>query len=168
MATMAALSTVLYYLRRQGVKRYNNQILGLTIFYCAIGIGLFFANGRVSMLPQPYGVKQMPKYGCCAQGMVYNPAWVPRLTDWLQVRMSGNVHSLIEDLGNTNEVGSRWALTPSVVQHAGTSDTAKEEEDADDRGEASLSQQIWNFAFELNNAKVLRKEHKRVIERHKS
>jgi len=90
---------------------------------------------------------------------------VPRLITWYRDRRLGYVDNLAEELADTGEVGGRWALTPSVVQHVGTFSTKGEDEEADKRGEVSMSQQRWNFAFETNNARLLRFEHEKAIRR---
>lgn len=65
-----------------------------------------------------------------------------------------------------NEKGElRWALTPSVLQHVGQKSTK-----GDDFGEAakygrSVAEKLWNFAFELNDAGILRREHEWVKQR---
>lgn len=91
------------------------------------------------MLPTKYGVQQMSKYACCAQGLVYNPAKVPRLINWYHDRRLGYVDSLAEELADTGEVGTRWALTPSVIQHVGTFGTKGKDEDGVKDGEVSIS-----------------------------
>ncbi|KAH8590869.1 integral membrane protein [Bisporella sp. PMI_857] len=165
--TAAVLCVVFIALRKTpAVQRNGLQTLATAIIYCALGIGFFFACGRVSMFPMPYGIQQMPKYACCAQGLVYNPARVPRLIKWYREKRLGWVDNVAEELADTGEVGSRWALTPSVVQHVGTFSTKGEDEEADKKGEVSVSQQRWNFAFELNDAAALRAEHEKANQGH--
>lgn len=106
----------------------------------------------------------MPKYACCAQGLVLNQARVPRLIKWYHDRRLGYVDNLAEELADTGEVGTRWALTPSVIQHVGTFSTKGKDEDGDKFGDVSMSQQRWNFAFELNNATVLYLEHRYAVQ----
>jgi len=69
LVTSAALVAVLIYLRKtQSMQRHTIPAMAATIVYCAIAIGFFFASGRVSMLPIPYGVHQMPKYAFVLKG----------------------------------------------------------------------------------------------------
>lgn len=46
---------------------------------------------------------------------------VCRLTQWYEEHRIGFVDTLAEELGDErpDEMGMRWALTPSVVQHVG-------------------------------------------------
>ena len=161
------VTAISLYLRRKykyswrGMLQRSRHVFVLALIYTAVAIGFFFMCGRVSMFPIPNGIAQMPKFACCAQGLVYNPARVPRLIEWYQQKKLGYVDDRAEELANTGEVGSRWAITPSVVQHVGTFST-KGEDDLK-KGEVSVSQQRWNFAFELNNATLLRLEHEAVL-----
>ena len=163
----ASLGVVAIYLRRtykyswRGMLQRSRHVFGLTLLYTAVAIAFFFMCGRVSMLPIPNGIAQMPKFACCAQGLVYNNVRVPRLIKWYQEKRLGYVDSRAEELADTGEVGSRWAITPSVIQHVGTFSTKGE--DVLKKGEVSVSQQRWNFAFELNNATLLRLEHEAVL-----
>ncbi|KAG9243970.1 hypothetical protein BJ878DRAFT_442265 [Calycina marina] len=164
--TAVVLAVLIYMNRYQkisslsGVKRRLHYFF-IAIAYTAIAIGFFFLCGRVSMFPISNGVEEMNKYACCAQGLVYNQARVPRLIEWYREKHLGYVDVLAESLGDTGTVGSRWALTPSVVQHVGTFSTKGE--DKLKKGEVSVSQQRWNFAFELNDASMLKIEHEAAI-----
>jgi len=165
--TSGVIGAVFLYLRNkykytwQGMMQRSRHIFVLAVIYTALVIGFIFLCGRASLLPIPNGIAQMPKFACCAQGLVYNPARVPRLIQWYHEKKLGYVDDRAEELAETGEVGSRWALTPSVVQHVGTFST-KGEDDLKN-GEVSVSQQRWNFAFELNNATLLRLEHEAAI-----
>lgn len=64
---------------------------------------------------------------------------------------------LTEDYAN-EDGEQRWALTPSVLQHIGT----KSSKNSRDNGEDTINT-IWNFAFERNEAKALRKEHELAV-----
>lgn len=134
-------------------QRNTLQILFITLAYCAIAIGFFFACGRVSMLPQAYGIQQMPRFACCAQGLVYNSVWVPRLVAWYRERKFGFVDTLAEELADIGKVGTRWAVTPSLIQHVGTFSTKVT------KAGVSISGMLWNFAFESNDPERLRVEH---------
>ena len=62
---------------------------------------------------------------------------------------------LTEEFANQHDE-IRWAITPSVLQHVG-SKSSKEgfEHEPPKQSVADL----WNFAFELNDADALRREH---------
>lgn len=146
-----------------------------TIFFiCTIFIPLcillFFASGRVSMLPLPAGVNLMPKFGCCSQSFVFPTSRAPDLINYYESKKVGFVDVLTEEFadrrndgggGGGSEEELRWALTPSVMQHVG-----RKSSKGDDFGEAakydrSVAEKLWNFEFEGNDAGGLREEHLR-------
>ena len=133
---------VLY--RASVVQKHGRIFLFASLLTVCMMTILFFVSGRVSMLPLPEGVHEMTKYGCCAQAIVYPgnkvPMYVRRyyihfqmigeynlltqyysLAKWYEEHRIGFVDTLAEELGDErpDEIGVRWALTPSVVQHVG-------------------------------------------------
>jgi hypothetical protein len=68
------------------------------------------------------------------------------------------VDNLAEALADTGEVGTRWALTPSVIQHVGTNSTKGKDENGVE------PPPLWNFGFELNDKLRLEAEHKGTID----
>ncbi|KAL2868994.1 uncharacterized protein BJX67DRAFT_371001 [Aspergillus lucknowensis] len=119
-------------------------------------IGLYFASGRVTMLPIPPGVNEMPKFGCCSQGFVFPRSRTGDLIALYEEKRVGYVDMLTEAFANENgEI--RWAVTPSVLQHVGRL-SSKEALNRPGQGQ-SVAAALWNFAFELNDADVLRREH---------
>ncbi|KIN09161.1 hypothetical protein OIDMADRAFT_48987 [Oidiodendron maius Zn] len=153
------------FLHRTSLVHKHGRILfsASLLTVCLMAI-LFFISGRVSMLPLSEGVHEMARYGCCAQAIVYPRNKVPILTKWYEEQRIGFVDTLAEKLGDErpHEMGARWALTPSVVQHIGRKSSKG---DAQWDGEVKYvngktgSETLWNFAFELNNPDVLREEH---------
>ena len=136
----------------------------MMVFSCGaclpLCIILFFAAGRVSMLPLPLGVNEMPQFGCCSQSLVFPQSRVADLTHWYESKKVGFVDVLTEEMANEYQE-IRWALNPSVVQHIG-----RKSSKGDDFGEASkyhmnVAEKLWNFAFEGNDAESLREEHMR-------
>lgn len=132
----------------------------------------FFTSGAISMLPMSHGTHEMPKHGCCAQGIVYPKTKIPMLTKWYEENRIGFVDTLAERLADErgDETGARWAITPSVLQHVGSKSSKGDNWGSDKPGEMSEAEKLWNFEFELNDAKKLRKEHEKQAWRdaHKS
>lgn len=104
-------------------------------------IGLFFASGRNSIWPLTPGIHEMNRFGCCSQGYVYPRDIVAPLlqktnleTDWL-------VDMMVEDIAN-EEGWVRWATTPALLQHIGTTSSKG-------WGFDNTALHLWNFGFEL-------------------
>lgn len=127
---------------------------------------LFFAAGRVSMLPLPRGVHEMPEFGCCSQSLVFPTSRAADLINWYESKKVGFVDVLTEELADRDEE-LRWALTPSIMQHVGRKSSKGGNDDDDDdssknsQHQLSAAEKLWNFAFEGNDARRLRDEHLR-------
>ncbi|KAK2734024.1 hypothetical protein FQN57_001893 [Myotisia sp. PD_48] len=129
-------------------------IIPLLCFICVpLCIVLFFSAGRVSMLPMPNGVYQMPRFGCCAQALAFPRARVADIISWYESKGVGFADSLLEEYANANDE-IRWALTPSVFQHVGVISSK-------DDGPIDIydAKSTWNFQFELNDPIALQLEH---------
>lgn len=144
-------------------------ILLLSFVMTPLLIILFFAAGRATMLPIPYGVNQMPDSGCCSQAFVFPQNRVPELLSLYESKTWGNIDSITESYANNNtEV--RWALTPSIMQHVGRQSSKAEKGSSGrpsrfkSKSEMRGSERLWSFAFEMNDADRLRIEHDRVKE----
>ncbi|KJZ77123.1 hypothetical protein HIM_03444 [Hirsutella minnesotensis 3608] len=105
-------------------------------------IALFFMAGRVSlhrMNPLSHrGVREMPNYGCCAQGLVFPQRHLGGLEDLLRnppFAFAGD--QILEDYARDRAL-KKWALDPSVLQHAGRRQSSEGPRVAD----------VWNFSFE--------------------
>ncbi|KAH8692771.1 hypothetical protein BGW36DRAFT_346753 [Talaromyces proteolyticus] len=133
-------------------------IVVLCLVCTPLCIVLFFAAGRVSMLPISAGVHQMPKFGCCTQAIAYPRERVPDVIDWYDSQQTGDADSLLERYANENKE-IRWALTPSLFQHVGIR-SSKFEDDGFRRDAKS----IWNFQFESNDPMALQIEHEKAVE----
>ncbi|RMZ69566.1 integral membrane [Pyrenophora seminiperda CCB06] len=114
---------------------------------------IFFGLGRVTVLPMPVGVHEMPQFGCCSQAFVFPNVKAGELVEYFKERHVGYADVLTEDFAN--ERGElRYAVTPSVVQHVGRS-----------TGNGPWNQwgmradKIWSFAFEKFDWRALRREH---------
>ncbi|POR36406.1 Uncharacterized protein TPAR_03408 [Tolypocladium paradoxum] len=108
-------------------------------------IALFFMAGRISLRrlvsPLPLGgggVLEMPNYGCCAQGLVFPSRHLEGLQALLRsppFAFAGD--QILEDYARDRGL-AKWALDPSVLQHAGRRESSDGPRKAD----------VWNFSFE--------------------
>jgi hypothetical protein len=111
-------------------------------------IVLYFLAGRVSagrLLPWPKPiVREMPQYGCCAQGLVFPER---RLTD-LKKLLQDPPFDFPGDMRLEGFAGDRglvkWALEPSVFQHVGLKESSAGPRQAE----------VWNFSFERQHRKT--------------
>ncbi|KAL2065733.1 hypothetical protein VTL71DRAFT_3403 [Oculimacula yallundae] len=147
------------------LTRQSRIILSASVLTTSMIAVFFFLAGRVSVLPLKAGVHPMDKYGCCAQAIVYPRNRVSMLAKWYGDQRIGFVDTLAEQLGDEKptEMGGRWALTPSVVQHIGGR-SSKGDAQWDGKvtyfdGNKTMGETLWNFAFELNDPDALRHEH---------
>ncbi|KAF5977568.1 integral membrane protein [Fusarium bulbicola] len=113
-------------------------LLGLWIPAC---LALAFATGRITLhrlFTRSPTVREMPRYGCCAQGLVFPNHHLQNLQDFLReppFQFPGDM--IMEDYARDNGL-SKWALDPSVLQHVGLVESS----DGPRRAE------VWNFSFE--------------------
>ncbi|KAK0636623.1 hypothetical protein B0T17DRAFT_519532 [Bombardia bombarda] len=107
-------------------------------------IVLYFLAGRLSvnrlnpLARSPQGVREMPRYGCCAQGLVFPQRHLEGFQAMLRdppYDWAGD--QMLEDYADARGL-SKWALDPSVFQHVGL----KESSDGPRRAD------VWNFSFE--------------------
>ncbi|KAB5518923.1 hypothetical protein GE09DRAFT_507241 [Coniochaeta sp. 2T2.1] len=107
-------------------------------------IALYFLAGRVSanrinpFAWNPHGVREMPNYGCCAQGLVFPR----RQMDGIFQLMRFPPYDFPGDMILEGYAGDRglkkWALDPSVFQHVGFTESS----------EGPRRAEVWNFTFE--------------------
>ncbi|KAF4980532.1 hypothetical protein FZEAL_3467 [Fusarium zealandicum] len=113
-------------------------LLGLWIPAC---IALAFIMGRITLhriLTFASGVREMPRYGCCAQGLVFPGRHLQSLQDFLReppYQFPGDM--IMEDYARDRGL-TKWALDPTVMQHVGLVESS----DGPRRAE------VWNFSFE--------------------
>jgi hypothetical protein len=123
---------------------------------------LVFATGRVTLAPLPNGVNVVTSYACCSQGLVFPRKRAKEMVQWYEEKKIGYVDTLTEDYADKHGL-TRWALTPSVMQHTGwisSKDFGPEEIMRHGRTAAEL---VWSFSFEQNDVEVLRQEHESAI-----
>ncbi|KAF7183926.1 hypothetical protein CNMCM7691_004416 [Aspergillus felis] len=155
---VAATTTAIRHCRPATTTYLPNETIALLSFInTPLLIILFFAAGRVTMLPIPDGVHVMPNFGCCSQGFVFPQARINDLVSWYESKRAGYVDMLTEDYADQNGE-TRWALTPCVLQHVG-SKSSKTSSPGKHKSQRTASVTTWNLRFEENDAESLRREH---------
>jgi hypothetical protein len=149
----------IFALRRKFPRLGGPNATPYSLFACFVAtpmlIGLYFAAGRVSMLPISEGVHEMPRFGCCSQALVYPQSRVDDLITWYTMKKLGAVDTLTEEFAD-RVGGLRYALTPNVLQHVG-------KKSSKGAGDYTMDV-IWNYAFERNDPAKLKREHEAWIE----
>ncbi|KAJ5181704.1 hypothetical protein N7449_011851 [Penicillium cf. viridicatum] len=134
----------------------NTIVVILSGIFTPLLIGLFFAAGRVTMLPPSRGVYQMPKFGCCSQAFVFPRSRIAELVELYTSKHIGYI---------------RWAVTPSIVRHVGRKSSKGGDDDilpprkVKSKSQLTVAERLWNFGFEMNDAEALRAEHDAAKER---
>ena len=113
---------------------------------------LYFAAGRLSMQPLSPGVFQMPKFGCCAQGLVFSHRMAPKVIARLAQIREGFVDEIIEAWANEANL-VRWVVIPSLLQHIGGHSSKGDDFGSKSKYDMSVAEKIWNFGFEMSDAK---------------
>lgn len=125
----------------------NTMIATACLVYAPACISLYFMAGRLSMQPLLPGLYRMPKFGCCAQGLVYSHKMASKVINRLSQVREGYVDQIVEAWANDLNL-VRWVTVPSLLQHVGALSSK-----GDDRGSAakygrSVAEKIWSFSFE--------------------
>jgi hypothetical protein len=167
-ATVVASGLILSWIRfcSPSMKRLltTQATLAICIFAVPSLVVLFFAAGRTSVLPLPFGVNVMNKYGCCSQGFVFPRHKAENLIAWYEQAHVGFVDMLTEQYADEhNEL--RLAVTPSVIQHIGRKSSKGDDFGKNSKHHLSVAQKLWNFDFELLDKDELRAEHEAVASR---
>ncbi|KAM5347294.1 hypothetical protein ACJ41O_010299 [Fusarium nematophilum] len=114
-------------------------LLGLWIPAC---VALAFMCGRITLrrlVPfRGAGVREMPRYGCCAQGLVFPNHHLQGLEEFLREPPFAYPGDMITEDYARDRGLTKWALDPSVMQHVGIVESS----DGPRRAE------VWNFSFE--------------------
>ncbi|RJE21107.1 integral membrane protein [Aspergillus sclerotialis] len=161
---VSSLAYTLLKIRRFRPKIYsillNDTILVLCFICTPLLIALFFAAGRVTMLPMKAGVHEMPKFGCCSQGYVFPQSRVLDLIHLYEEKRLGYVDMITEEYATQHDE-IRWAITPSVIQHVGRQ--SSKEGDTPTSNKKPSGPDMGNFRFELNDPNILKQEHKEYL-----
>ncbi|KAJ4365343.1 hypothetical protein N0V83_008964 [Neocucurbitaria cava] len=157
----AVLAALLLLLRTSKLAGMLSRSIGgtraiITIYaILATCILMFFALGRLTVLPIQNGVHEMSRFGCCSQALVFPREKAIELVDYFEEAHIGFVDVLIEKFADEREE-LRFAITPSVVQHIGKTSSKW------DSAGAIYKEKIWSFGFEKYDWETLSKEHKKV------
>ena len=104
-------------------------------------ITLFFMAGRVTfhrLTHREAYVREMPEYGCCAQGLVFPQRHMDGALNLLrEPPYDFAVDMVIEGYAAANGL-TKWALDPSILQHIGRTESTDKGRDTN----------VWNFSFE--------------------
>ena len=149
-AVVAANVVVLLTVRRFALRNtLTNITLAVWSLLCVpMLILLYFLAGRLSMHPLQPGVHEMPKFGCCAQGLVFSSSMATKTIDHLREVGAGFVDELIEAWAN--EMGYvRWVVMPSLLQHVGGHSSKGDDFGGKSKWARSVAEKIWNFGYEL-------------------
>lgn len=152
---LGILVAVRRYVPRASPTFTSRTIATICLLVTPLCIWFYFAAGRLTVSPLPRGVQRMDTYGCCSQALVFPRGQVPGLTKALEELNIGKADSLVELYAS--EYGlARWALTPSVFAHVGSTGSRGS---YITRWNRSNVENIWNFSFELFDAEKLKDEH---------
>ncbi|EGR49137.1 glycosyltransferase [Trichoderma reesei QM6a] len=125
--------------KERASKHAKLLMANILMIWVPLFIGLGFMAGRLTVSPLPTGVLEMPRYGCCSQGLVIPNRHLPLLKErLLESPFDLPADSTIEKTADDFGLG-KWAVVPSVLQHIGARGSSA-------KGGAIKS--TWNFSFE--------------------
>ncbi|KIL89040.1 hypothetical protein FAVG1_07434 [Fusarium avenaceum] len=141
--------------RWRASRRYLDlETLFVVVFILVPGLViLLYQSGKASLFPPSPGVFNEP-FGCCSQAMIFPRVQVPPLITYLRGKKKGQVDLMLNDVATENGL-DRYALYPVQAQHIGIESARKTTKDE--------AQAIWSMAFEDLDAKVLKKEHQKMV-----
>lgn len=123
-------------------QSFNHTVALLLGLWTPATIVLAFMAGRITLHRMvhfsPQHVFEMPRYGCCAQGLVFPHRHLEGLQTMLREPPYRFPVDMVMDTYGADDGLGKWALEPSVLQHVGRTDSS-------DRGKEI---QVWNFSFE--------------------
>ncbi|KAI9900965.1 hypothetical protein N3K66_005227 [Trichothecium roseum] len=101
---------------------------------------LYFLAGRQATQPLRPGLTEMPRYGCCGQGLLFPARHLPTVEAELR-RPDGALEPVDSCISRmAAETGlAQWALVPSVLQHVGVRGSS---------GKDAAFKRTWSFGFE--------------------
>ena len=148
---VAGMVAMVLLLIRQFVldKAITNLVIAVICLLCTPAcILLYFFAGRLSVQPLHPGVYQMPKFGCCAQGLVFSHRMVPKVVARLAQIREGFVDEIVEAWANEANL-VRWVVIPSLLQHIGGHSSKGDDFGDKSKHDRSVAEKIWNFGFEM-------------------
>ncbi|EME41278.1 hypothetical protein DOTSEDRAFT_97617, partial [Dothistroma septosporum NZE10] len=131
-------------------------ITAVLVICAPLIIALYFAAGRVTMLPPEQGVSKETPGSRYSQGLVLPQEEVEKLLEWQKTHMAASVVDLFDQIADERgETG--WVLRPAVIQHIGP-----RHKNSEPWSQESTADRVFNFAFEHNDAEALRREHAQI------
>ena len=152
---LATLFTIRRYIPPSSAILTPLTIATLTLIITPMLIILVYLAGRLTVFPLPRGLNRMDEYGCCSQAFVFPRALILELLDHYEEAGHSMVDELTEEFANKRHY-ARWALTPSVFAHIGSTSL---KDSFKSRWGRSNMENILNFSFEMFDAKALKDEH---------
>lgn len=103
----------------------------------------------------PKGLNRLNIHPGNSQGYVYPRQFAREIIEWNHDNHALGASEVIEGRGNDLV----WTLNPSVVQHVGRHSLKGDYFSAANEEDRVVAEELFNFAFELNDAEELKKEH---------
>ncbi|KAI8720702.1 hypothetical protein NCS52_00516100 [Fusarium sp. LHS14.1] len=132
-------SAVLKPMRSTDLIKPNVSLIIQTLFWVTAYLALYFMAGRLLVDPLGVGVHEMPRYGCCAQGLAMPRRHLGTLENQLREPPHHLAGDSFVDMVADQEGLKKWAMVPSVLQHVGVRGSSE-------RG--GYYKTTWNFSFE--------------------
>ena len=126
----------------------NSVLIVICLVWTPACILLYFLAGRLSVQPLSPGVYQMPRFGCCAQGLIFSDRIVPKVISRLALIREGFVDEIIEAWANEGGL-IRWVSIPSLLQHIGGHSSKGDDFGSKSKYARSVAEKIWSFGFEM-------------------
>jgi hypothetical protein len=135
----------------------NSTLLVLTLFTIPLAVTVFFATGKLSVLPPRAGVTQQD-WGCCTQALILPRRRVRGLINALQEYAGQDPPDLLVKKYAAREGLSRWVLDPVMVQHLGVQGSVISPE-------KKAGNEMWSLGFEDLKGEGLEREQGGIVER---
>lgn len=132
-------SAILKPMRSTDLIKSNVSLIIQTLFWVTAYLALYFMAGRLLVDPFGVGVHEMPRYGCCAQGLAMPRRHLGTLENQLREPPHHLPGDSFVDMVADQEGLKKWAMVPSVLQHVGVRGSSE-------RG--GYYKTTWNFSFE--------------------
>ncbi|KAF2165681.1 hypothetical protein M409DRAFT_23971 [Zasmidium cellare ATCC 36951] len=123
-------------------------------------IALAISAGRTIYRPLPLGLNRLENHYSNSQAYVFPRKLAKEIIEWNNDGHALGASAVVN--GRGHEVV--FTLNPSVVQHVGRHSLKAEYFELADEADRATAEELFNFAFELNDADELRKEHLRALE----
>ena len=145
---------ILFSIRSCGYQRtITHVVIGTVCLVCVPAcILLYFLAGKLSVHPLTPGIYEMPNFGCCGQGFVFSRRTASSVVQHLREKKVGFVDMLLEEWANEANL-ARWVVVPSLLQHIGSISSKGDDFSGNAKHDRSVAEKIWNFGFELYDAK---------------